>query len=113
MNEHDKFCKQLLKQGDPQELRSWIKSDPSNTLGLLQTNKRSVHFVEKIYTLGAVKAYGVEIDGLDDTGKLVVELPEKAEQRKELFKWAARIARREGFDPTKDEGQRFLFVMMD
>jgi hypothetical protein len=108
----DQFCKGLLDRGEPRELREWLKEGP-NTLGLLQTNAKSVTFVEKIYGFGAVKAFGVEIDGGDNTGKLVIELPKAASKRAPIFKLAAAIAEENGFDATKDTGQKYLFVMMD
>jgi hypothetical protein len=50
---------------------------------------------------------------VDNTGKLVIELPKGWNKRKGLFEWAAKIAKGVGFGPTPDEGQQYLFVMLD
>ncbi len=107
----DKFCKGLLARGQPQELREWIRADSENYLGL-KSRLGSVRLIEKIYRLGAKKAYGVEID-MNTTGKLVIELPRSHAKRKDLFAWEARAANDQGFSPTPDEGQQWMFVMLD
>jgi len=112
----DEFCKKLLAQADTLELREWLY-DGVSTLSELQTNKRSIAFIEKPYKLGARIIYGVDIEEHPKYGKnsgdLVVELPESTEKRNALIEWAAPIAWKQGFDAYSDVGQRYLYVKLD
>ena len=111
----DTFCKELLETGDPQEVREWIYQGDSS-LGELPHDE-SVALAEKIYQAGAVHLYGVEIEEIDpqtkNTGRLVVELPANAQQRKRVLDWAAGVAHEQGFDAESDVGQQYVFVMLD
>jgi len=69
-----------------------------------------------VYRLGARRVWAVEIDREDEfenTGKLVLQLPKLPAKRKGLFAWAAQRARRTGHEPYMDEGQEYVFVMLD
>ena len=60
--------------------------------------------------------YAIEIDEYErgnNTGKLIIELPDDAAARKRVFAWAGKIAREQGFDPEREAGQRYVFVMLD
>ncbi len=63
------------------------------------------------------QVFAVEIEkypgGMENTGKLVIELPVDPAARTSVFDWAAAIARESGFDGDIDVGQRYLFVMLD
>ena len=73
--------------------------------------------MKKLYSFGAVNVHAVEIDGdsQDDqnTGQLVVELPAQAASRKRLLQFAGRLARKRGFEPYPDTGQRYVFLLLD
>ena len=112
----DPFCKKLLAEGNPAELRDWLKSG-SNTLGELTTNAESLKLANEIYQAGAIHVYAIEIDkyphGSENTGKLVIELPKDNGSRNKVINWAARIAHDQGFDAYSDVGQQYIFVMLD
>lgn len=112
----DSFCIKLLGNGH-QETRDWLKAGRENTLGEIQTNEESLAFVKELYALGAPHVFAVEIGkyagGLENTGKLVVELPSNGDQRSGVIGWAAKIAHEQGFDAYSDVGQMYIFVMLD
>jgi hypothetical protein len=111
----DPFCKQLLSSGKPQELREWLKGK-SNTLGELASHKECLQLANEIYTAGALHVFAVEIDKYpegENTGKLVIELPNDASGRRKVLEWAGKIAREHGFDAYTDVGQQYVFVMLD
>ena len=112
----DQFCKNLLENGEPKELREWLYGT-DNTLGELQTNDASIAFVASAYASGAKNVYAVEIEKHPKYGEnsshLVVELPESRSDRSALLKWAAPIAHKLGFDAYTDVGQRYIYLMLD
>lgn len=76
----------------------------------------SIALADAVYKAGAAHVYAIEIDEYDqhqNTGKLVIELPDDASARKRVFAWAGKIAREQGFDPEREAGQRYVFVMLD
>ena len=105
-----------LKRG---EALAWLDEsrEPSRSLGEATSQGNSIKLVKKLYSLGAVSIHAVEIDGAPDTdqnsGKLVVELPPDADHRKKVLAYTNRRARRLGFDPDPDGGQRYVLLMLD
>jgi hypothetical protein len=86
------------------------------TLGEDETTADSIQLVEEIYAAGAVHVLAVEIDSYDEgenTGKLVIELPANAQDREMVLQIAGKIAESQGFDPESDNGQKYVFVMLD
>ena len=86
------------------------------------SRKQAVEFVRNLYRLGATKIYVVNImddpehihyEGGPYADALYVYLPADITKRAALFEVEAREARAEGFEPTKDEGQRRLFFWWD
>lgn len=75
--------------------------------------------VQKLYDLGADCVTAIEIFGRiekarqQDTSTLVIELPKDSEKRAGLFKWEAKFARQQGWDPTDDWGQDYLLIWRD
>jgi hypothetical protein len=118
LQKSEAFCEQVLKRGRTEEAISWLKDKSKGviTLGELQTNKESLKLAQKIYRLGAEKVLAVEI-GSDEhgenSGKLIIVLPDDPERRKRLFRWSNTTARSLGFDPDVDIGQKHLFAMLD
>jgi antitoxin component YwqK of YwqJK toxin-antitoxin module len=109
----------LLAGSDVREALTWLTEarEPSRSLGEGTTQGNSLKLVKKLYGLGAVSVNVVEIRGApnedQNSGKLVVELPEDAERRKKLLQFSNRRARKLGFDPDPDGGQRYIFMMLD
>ena len=110
---------ELLKGPAVREALAWLEEscEPSRSLGEGTTQASSLRLVKKLYSLGAVNVHAVEIDGepQDDqnAGKLVVELPQEAASRKRLLQYSGRLARKLGFEPDHDTGQRYVFLMLD
>jgi antitoxin component YwqK of YwqJK toxin-antitoxin module len=116
---------ELLAGPHVREARAWLEetSEPSRSLGAAESvpvyasRPESLKFVKKLYRLGAVAVHAVEIDGAADedqnSGKLVVQLPDDPEQRTKLLQVSNRMAKRLGFEPDPDTGQRYIFMMLD
>ncbi len=90
---------------------------PSRSLGEATGQDESIRLVKELYALGAVTVHAVEIDGApsedQNTGRLVIELPQEQGMRDKLMKYCGESARELGFDPDPDVGQRYLFLMLD
>lgn len=115
----------LLEGPDVREALVWLEEsrEPSRSLGaansvpVFASQDESLDFIKKLYSLGAVAVHAVEIDGGPDedqnSGKLVVELPQDTQCRKKLLQFSNRLARGHGFEPDPDGGQRYIFMMLD
>jgi hypothetical protein len=112
----DRLCRDLIAHKDNVEALSWLEqSRPGNerTLGE-QDPASSLAIVRNLYDSGAqkVQAVGLErVPGVGETSNILcAELPEDKTKREKLFKIEARTASAEGFDPTPDQGQTYLFL---
>jgi|ERR1700733_472468 hypothetical protein len=115
----DEFCKKFLRDPNTKEVLGWLKGgsgEDFRSLGELATNEESIALAKEAYDAGAVEVFAVEIDEYPEgqnTGKLVLKLPDDPEARQRVCAWCGRIAQEQGFDPEKDTGQSYLFVMLD
>ena len=115
------FCEDLISKPNAKEVREWLQSGRKRgfTLGILDSTEESLALVEKAYAAGAVRVTAVEIDeypdmgGAQNTGKLVIELPDAASKRAKVLAWASKIAEKQGFDALTDTGEAYVFVMLD
>ncbi len=110
----DAFCAQLVEKPGSKDAVAWIAQSTS-TLGEL-SRRASRRLVSTLVERGAVRVFACEIDverGLENTGHLVVELPDDVSARRAILKIAARWARKLGFDPTPDDGQRMVYIKLD
>jgi hypothetical protein len=111
----DAFCSSLMERGKCSEVREWIKSK-NHTLGERNWTS-SNNLVNKFVSLGCVNIYACEIDsygdGNENTGHLVVELPQNNLERKKIFKKIDNLAREQGYDGPFDNGQQFAYVKLD
>jgi hypothetical protein len=111
----DDFCEGLMKRGKQSEVREWIK-DKNHTLGEMDW-PRSKRLVDKLISIGCLNVYACEIDtygnGIENTGHLVVELPDKKAERKIILKTIDKLARDQGYEGPFDDGQRFAYVKLD
>src|SRR4051812_15277553 len=116
----DEFVQQFLGAPDTREVLEWLRGAAEGelrTLSELGSNEESIALAQEIYDAGAVEVLAVEID--DDpgegqnSGKLVIKLPDRPEDRTRVFAWAAANSESQGFDPEIDRGQRYLFSMLD
>jgi len=115
----DDLCLRLLESPNKQEVLSWLKAGRAQgcTLGELATTDESIKLAQEIYNVGAVEVTAVGIDGdpgqFQNTGELVVKLPDDKAARKTIFSWNAKNAEALGFDADEDTGQKYLFVSLD
>lgn len=112
----DDFIDVMLKTA--QEALSWLQGSTDSCERALgeMTYDEAVAEIQKLYALGATKVWVVEIEedeDLEESGKLVVELPKNKESRADVFEWSAYWATTQGFDPETDTGQAHVFVMLD
>lgn len=119
------FCEQLISAPNAKEAREWLQTGRARgfalvTLGELNSTEESLALVEEAYAAGAVTVTAVEISdypdilgGCQNTGHLVVTLPDDPSERAEVLAWIGKIAEEQGFDAETDVGQRYVFVMLD
>jgi hypothetical protein len=116
----------MTRKADAAEALVWLreaKSPDDRTItggnGKGWRGARAIAVVQELYNLGAVKVTAVEISGRlererrQDTSTLIMELPRESAKRTKLFKWEAKFARKEGWDPTPDWGQDYLLIWRD
>ncbi|MCS6897214.1 MAG: hypothetical protein NZM29_04510 [Nitrospira sp.] len=109
----------LLRSERSQEARTWLEGGPpgSRTLGEAGDPEESRELVEELYRLGAERVTAVDImqyeSGEENTGTLVITLPDDPVRRAALFARCGELAREQGFDPEDDLGQKHLLVMLD
>jgi hypothetical protein len=119
LEQHEEFIRERLQ--DPNSLKAealrWLEdSDNKNTLGELGSTEASVALVKAIYAAGAEEVIAVEIDdygGQQNSGKLVIRLPQDTTLRRPVFEWHGKQAQLMGFDAEPDIGQSHLFAMLD
>ena len=79
----------------------------------------AIAVVQELYDFGAVCVTAVETEGRiekarhQDTSTLIIELPRDSVKRARLFKWEAKFARKEGWDPSEDWGQDYMLIRRD
>jgi hypothetical protein len=79
-------------------------------------------FIDSLYLLGADTVYVLNVqqdsawlarEGGPYADALLIRLPAAPETRAGLFAQGAREMRKEGFDPDRDRGQRYLYLWWD
>jgi hypothetical protein len=108
----------LRPDRNPREALSWLKAAPRRrTLGELANTAVSVRLINQLYRAGAAKVWAVEIDsypdGTENTGRLVIELPQDPAARKRVLAWVSHQSLSKGFNPGQDEGESFAYVRLD
>jgi hypothetical protein len=111
----DLFCQTMLTTGKQDDAITWIESR-THTLGEY-SHAKSRNIVNRLMRVGAIRVHACDIDSYDDdqenTGHLVVEIPDESKARKSVFREIARLASLEGFDGDLDNGQRYAYVKLD
>ncbi|MCP4641532.1 MAG: hypothetical protein GY851_13905 [bacterium] len=119
--DNDQLCEGFLDQPDCREVLDWLQSVESGqaelgfTLGERDADD-SLLLAQSLYGAGATRVCAVEIDeepGGQNTGKLVIELPAEPGARQQLFLAVQSIIAPVGYDVPPDQGQRYLFMMLD
>jgi hypothetical protein len=116
----DAFALQFLGSPNTRDVLKWLGESTETdfrSIGELSSTEESIAFAKEIYDAGAVEVLAVEIDDYPDegqnTGKLLIKLPNGSEERTRVFARAGQISQTQGFDPATDSGQSYLFVMLD
>ena len=120
MDERENFIRDLLGRPNKAEAFRWLDDcteESYRTVGELETNEQSIDLVCEIYKSGASEVIAVDIDtypdGGQNTGRLVIKLPDDAEKRRSVFAWCERWSNRQGLTVGEDAGQEYLYVMLD
>lgn len=110
----DALCESLMAAGMRADAAEWVQVT-NHTLGEY-TNEKSRSLVKKLVRLGAKHVYACEIDRDDDeenTGNLVVELPDDQMARRNVLREVDRLASLQGLRGDLDEGQKYAYVKLD
>jgi hypothetical protein len=119
MSARDERLQKMVERRANKEVLAWLRSAPpgeEHTLGTLVSTTSSIGLANQLYERGAEQVLAFEIKRYDqgeNTGKLIIKLPSDAPKRRDIFAWCAKWAESLGFEPTVDEGQPYLFVMLD
>jgi hypothetical protein len=111
----DEFCQSMLAAGKRADAESWIESK-EHTLGEF-SHVKSRNLVLELLRIGARRVHVCNIDHYDDnqenSGHLVVELPDDSEKRRLVFREIDRLLAAQGYDGNFDDGQRYAYVKLD
>jgi hypothetical protein len=107
-DKHNKIIADFRGKSNQAEARQWLANNENRNVGEM-TPDAAREVIEGGYKAGAIRITAVDIQG-DTTDCLIVELPQKGNQRKEVFEWNNELALSSGFDPDDDWGQSELFV---
>lgn len=115
LTELDLFCASLMEKGRRADAVEWIQSE-GRTLGVMDETA-SRQLIASLTKLGARAVHACEIrsrpDGEENTGHLVVELPNAEAARRSLLRKIAGLARKQGLKGDRDVGQRYAYVKLD
>lgn len=101
------------------EALAWLKAGSESSfrnLGEMETTDESIAFTERWYELGAEQVLACDIAEYEDgqnSGHLLIQLPSDDATRVRLFAAEREHAESMGFDGVPDEGQEYLFLMLD
>jgi hypothetical protein len=118
------FIQEFLDDPNIREAREWLSKATEHdirSLGESGSSEEARRLIDEIYKAGAAEVLVVDIDEdeideqrvLQNSGRLVIKLPESPAEREPLFAWAACNSESHGFDADEDTGQSHLFVMLD
>jgi hypothetical protein len=98
------------------EALAWLQEKRDQTLGAGLSHTDSIDYVFQIYQAGAREVVALDIargQQGETTGKLIIYLPEAAEQREQLFQWYNIRVKARGWVSEADRGQPYLFLILD
>lgn len=111
--------------GPRYEARAWLAENANPhpfASNRFLSRRHAAAFVDSLYAFGADTVYVLNVqadsawitrEGGPYADALLVRLPTGAPARVTLFEVGEREARREGFDPERDRGQRYLYFWWD
>ena len=116
---NDEMEKSIIASGNAREAMSWLTevNVPERSLGECSSSETSVELIQELYNLGAIKVWVFDIDGgsteEQNSGRLIVELPNEPQKRTLLLAKCAKIGSESGFDAEPDTGQQYTLLMLD
>ena len=111
--------------GPRYEARTWLAATANPfpfASNRFESREAAGAFIDSLYALGADTVYVLNVqqdsawvrqEGGAYADALLVRLPVDPGARPRLFAVNAREARREGFEPDRDRGQRYLYFWWD
>jgi hypothetical protein len=119
----DEWCQRRINRKPSADAKVWLADQRvARSIGGLGPSA-SVGFVSRLHGDGACRVVAIDIrthrgrPGLGEASEtaegVVIELPGDRDARQRLFAREAEAAAEQGFDPTPDEGQNFLFLKVD
>jgi len=119
--DHDRLIARLLSDPRKAEAMKWLRNanaSEERTIGRRRTTGTSARLVKKLYDLGACQVLAAQIHiapkgAGQHTGKLVVELPKDLKPRRAIFEWCKKQGDSLGYSPDVDQGQNYLFLLLD
>ena len=118
---HDRLIARLLSGPKKAEAMKWLRNANAaeeRTIGRRRTTGTSARLVKKLYDFGACQVLAAQIHRAGNgagqhTGKLVVELPKDLKRRRAIFEWCRKQGESLGHSPDVDQGQDYLFLLLD
>jgi hypothetical protein len=101
------------------EALEWLRGGSESSfrnLGEMETTDESIAFAQRFYDLGAESVLACKIAEYDEgqnSGHLLIQLPSDDRARERLFAAHREHAESMGFEGEPDEGQEYLFMMLD
>ena len=112
----EKDLHELLGAGPHAEALEWLREN-NRTLGEGLAGEEAIALIEKLYQAGATEVIAAEIDkdtdGDENTGKLIVKLPDDGGRRKKTIRMCNSLNADVGLEAERDIGQRFTIVVLD
>ena len=115
MHRYDQCVEMIKSQQDVSSAREWLQA-AGNDYGVIHelSHHDSLEIVEEAYNRGAisVEVIGVLSEEFCDCSvdMLLLTLPENTLLRDELFALEASVAKITGFEPSIDEGQKYILL---
>jgi hypothetical protein len=115
----DDLARAILARQGAHEALSWLKDDstPECSLGEASTINDSIALVESLYRAGAVRVWVFDVRGSgavgQNSGRLLVELPNDAKPRQMLLSECSKIGAEQGFSAEVDYDQQYVVLMLD
>lgn len=118
----DAFAKERLDGGATADAKQWLRdgrAKSAHTLGELDVDT-SLELIIGLDVIGAKSVFAVEIESSPESGyqtsnQLIVELPginDDPGARARVFSLERSISREQGFDPTPDQGQTYVYLKL-
>jgi hypothetical protein len=113
--EADQEVGEMIAKPGAGEAREWLDKDKRPNHAMFEMgNERARAMVEGFYERGAERVYVLEPDTLGPSvvsAMIGVQLPKDPALRKKCLEWEANY--REGEEPTRDVGQKYLLITTD